>query len=38
MCMCGGVKNRVATCKKCMFWCEKGYKRIMALGSPKTYY
>ena len=26
MCLCGGVKNRIVTCEKCMFWCEKGYK------------
>ena len=23
MCMCGWVKNRIVTCEKCMFWCEK---------------
>ena len=26
MCMCVGVKNRIVTCEKCMFWCEKGYE------------
>ena len=23
MCMCVGVKNRIVTCKKFMFWSEK---------------
>ena len=36
--MCVGVKNHIATCEKCMFWCEKGYEWFLALGSPKTYY
>ena len=26
MCMCVGVKNRIVTCEKCMFWCKKVYK------------
>ena len=26
MCMCGGIKNCIVTCEKCMFWWEKGYK------------
>ena len=38
MCMCVGVKSSIVTYEKCMFWCEKGYKRILALGGPKTYY
>ena len=38
MCMCVGVKNRIVTCEKCMFSCEKGYKWIGVLGSPKIYY
>ena len=38
MCMCGWVKNRIATCEKFIFWCEKGYEWILAIGSPKTYY
>ena len=38
MCMCVGVKNRIVTCKKFIFWCEKGYKWISALGSPKKYH
>ena len=37
MCMFVGVKNHIDTCKKCMFWCEKRYKWILALGSPKAY-
>ena len=37
MCICDYVKNRIGTCKKCVFWCEKGYKQIIALSSPKTY-
>ena len=37
MCMRDYVKNRIVTCEKCVFWCEKRYKRISALGSPKTY-
>ena len=36
-CICDYVKNRIGTCKKCVFRFEKGYKRIIALGSPKTY-
>ena len=36
MCMSVGVKNRIATCEKCIFLCEKGYKWILALGSPKN--
>ena len=36
--MCVGVKNRIVTCEKCMFWCEKGYEWILVLGSPKKYY
>ena len=36
--MCIRVKNHIVTCEKCMFWCEKGYKWIGVLGSPKTYY
>ena len=36
MCMCVDVKNRIVTCEQFMFWCEKGYKLILALGSPKT--
>ena len=34
--MCVDVKNRIVTCEQFMFWCEKGYKLILALGSPKT--
>ena len=26
MCMCVGVKNHIVTCKKFIFWCEKGYE------------
>ena len=33
MCMRDYVENRIVTCEKCVFWCEKRYKRI----SPKTY-
>ena len=36
--MCVGVKNRLVTCEKCMFWSEKRYKWILALGSYKTHY
>ena len=35
--MCRGVKNRIVTCEKCIFWCEKRYEGILALGSPKTH-
>ena len=38
MCICVGVKNHIVTCEKCIFWCEKGYERILALDSPKAYY
>ena len=38
MCMCGGVKNFIVTSKKCIYYCVGGYKRIIALGSPKTHY
>ena len=38
MCLYGGFKNRIVTCEKCMFCCEKGYKRIGVIGSCKTYY
>ena len=38
MCLWGGIKNYVVTCEKCMFWCEKEYKWIGALGSCKTHY
>ena len=38
MCMCVGAENRIVTCEKYIFWCEKGYKRILALGSPKKCY
>ena len=31
------VKNCIGTCKKCVFWFEKGYKRVIALGSCKAY-
>ena len=37
MCICDYVKNHIGTCEKCIFWCEKGYKWISVLGSPKTY-
>ena len=37
MCICDYVKSRIGTCKKCVFWFKKGYKRIIALGNPKTY-
>ena len=37
MFLCDYVKNRIGTCKKCLFWFEKGYKQIIALDSPKTY-
>ena len=37
MCICDYVKNRIDTCKKCIFQFEKGYKWIIALGSPKKY-
>ena len=36
MCICDYVKNRIGTCKKIVFQFEKGYKQIIALGSPKT--
>ena len=26
MCIRVGVKNRIVTCEKYMFWCEKWYK------------
>ena len=38
MCMRGWVKNCIATCEKFIFWCEKGYEGILALGSPQTTY
>ena len=38
MCLCGGFRNRIVTCEKCMFCCEKGYKRIGVIGSHRTYY
>ena len=38
MCMCGWVKNCIVTCEKFIFWCEKGYEWILAVGNPKTYY
>ena len=31
MCMCGWVKNCIVTCEKFIFWCERGYKWILAL-------
>ena len=37
MSICDYVKNRIGTCEKCIFQFEWGYKRIFALGSPKTY-
>ena len=37
MCICDYVKNCIGTCEKCIFRFEKGYKLIIALGSPKTY-
>ena len=37
-CMCGWVKNRIDTCEKLIFWCQKVYEWILALGGPKTYY
>ena len=37
MCICDYAKNRIGTCGKCIFWFEKRYKSIIALGSPKTY-
>ena len=36
MCICDYVENRIGTCKKYVFRFEKGYKRIIALGSPKS--
>ena len=36
MCICDYVKNCIGTCEKCIFQFEKGYKWIIALGSPKT--
>ena len=38
MCICGYVKNRIGTCKNVFFLCEKRYKRITVLGSPRTYW
>ena len=38
MCMCGCVKNCIVTCEKFIFWCEKGYEWILALGGVKTTY
>ena len=26
ICICDYVKNRIATCEKCVFWFEKRYK------------
>ena len=37
MCICDYVKNHIGTCKKCVFWFQKGYKRISVLDSCKTY-
>ena len=37
VCICDYVKSRIGTCKKCVFQFKKGYKRIIALGNPKTY-
>ena len=31
------VKNRIGTCKKCVFQFEKGYKRMNVQDSPKTH-
>ena len=36
--MCGCVKNCIVTCEKFIFWCEKGYEWILALGGLKTTY
>ena len=36
MCICDYVENRIGSCKKYVFRFEKGYKWIMALGSPKS--
>ena len=36
MCICDYVKNRIGTCKKCVFRFEKGYKRISVLDNPKN--
>ena len=37
MCICDYVKNRIDTCKKCVFRFEKGYKRMNVLDSCKAY-
>ena len=37
LCMCIGIKNHIVPCEKCIFWCEKRCKWILALGGPKTY-
>ena len=37
MCICDYVKNRISTCENVFFGLKKEYKRIIALGSPKTY-
>ena len=37
VCICDYVKNCIVTCKRCAFRFEKGYKRVIALGSCKTY-
>ena len=36
MCTCDYVKNRIGSWKKCVFWFEKGYKRISVLDNPKN--
>ena len=37
MFICDYVKNRIGTCKKCVFQFEKGYKRMNVQDSPKTH-
>ena len=36
MCLCDGVKTRIVTYEKCMFWSEKGNKRIYDAGWLKN--
>ena len=38
MCLCGGVKNCIATYEKFAYYCKRGYERIIALGRCKTHY
>ena len=35
MCICDYVKNRIVTCEKCIFSCEKGISELVSQVAPK---